>query len=76
MIRYRIVKAETAKPAIRQIEMDFFTQTPFGANSKAVSDDQHADHQLWINRWAPRMTLKRRHVLSEVAGIEEVIYTA
>ncbi|BFG80298.1 hypothetical protein PTKU46_83320 [Paraburkholderia terrae] len=76
MIRNGILKTETAKPAIRQIQMDFFTQPPLGADAEAVSDDQHANHQLGIDRGAPRMTVKRRHVLTEVASIEEVIYAA
>jgi hypothetical protein len=74
--RDRILKAETAKPPIRQIQMGFFTQASFGADAEAVSDDQHANHKLWIDRRAPCVTVKRRHVLTQVSGIEEVIYAA
>jgi hypothetical protein len=56
--------------------MDFFTQASFGADAEAVSDDQHGNHQLWIDRRAPRMTVKRRHVRTQIASIEEVIYAA
>jgi hypothetical protein len=49
MIGYIAVETETTKPAICQIEMDFPAQTPLGADAKAITDDQHPDHQFGIN---------------------------
>src|SRR5258707_3856573 len=34
------------------------------------------ESSLLINRRAPRMTVKRRHVLTQASGIEEAIYAA
>ena len=51
MIGYMAVETETTKPAICQIEMDFLAQAPLGADAKAITDDQHPDHQFGIDRW-------------------------
>jgi hypothetical protein len=48
--------------------MDFFAQPALGADTEAVAHDQHADHQLRIDRWAAREAVERREVgtLSEI----------
>ena len=48
MIGYMAVEAETTKPAMCQIEMDFLAQAPLGADAKAITDDQHPDHRFGI----------------------------
>src|SRR5437899_348681 len=52
MIGYVAIEAETTKPAIGQIEMDFLAHAPLGADAKAITDDQHPDHQFGIDRGA------------------------
>jgi hypothetical protein len=36
-------QAGAAKPAIRQVQVDFFAQPPLGSDPEAVSDQQHSD---------------------------------
>ena len=60
MIGYMAVEAETTKPAIRQIEMNFLAQAPLGTDAKAITDDQHPDHQFWIDRWATHRAVEGR----------------
>jgi hypothetical protein len=60
MIGYMAVEAETTKLAICQIEMDFLARAPLGADAKAITDDQHPDHQFGIDRWATNRAVKGR----------------
>jgi hypothetical protein len=67
MVRHRVLQAESTEPAIGQIEMDLFAQSALGTNAKAVTDDQHPYHQLWIDRRPPGVTVERREVLPQFA---------
>src|SRR5580693_8292978 len=58
MIGYMAVETETTKPAIGQIEMGFLAQAALGADAKAITDDQHPDHELGIDRWATYRAVK------------------
>lgn len=33
--------------------MDFFAQTPLGADAEAIADEQHPDHQFRIDEGRP-----------------------
>src|SRR6185437_4037125 len=37
---------------------------------------QHADHELWINRWPPHWTVERREMLAQITKVQEVIYAS
>ena len=50
----RTLEAEPAEPAIGQVQVDLLAQPSLGADAEAVADDQHADHQLRIDRRAAR----------------------
>ena len=56
--------------------MGLFAQPPFGANAVAVADDQHANHQFWINRRTPNRAIKIGEVMAQVAQIETLINAA
>jgi hypothetical protein len=71
-----IFKAQPAEPAISQVQMGLFAQPPFGADAIAVADDQHADHQLRINRRTPNRTIEIGKVMAQVAQIETLINAA
>ena len=46
MVGHRGSQIETAEPAIGEVQMDILTDPPFGSNSEAMADQQHADHQF------------------------------
>jgi hypothetical protein len=73
MIGYIAVEAETTKPAIRQIEVDLFAQPPLGADPKAITDDQHPDHQFRIDRWATNRTVKGGQLPPQIAKLDEPV---
>jgi hypothetical protein len=47
--------------------MHFFAQAPFGADTVAVPHDEHADHDLRINRRTTRVTVIGGEVLAEIS---------
>jgi hypothetical protein len=51
MIGHMPVEAQTTKPSICKIEVNFLAQPPLRSNAKAIAHDQHSDHQLRIDRW-------------------------
>ena len=60
VVRDRVFQVQPAEPAIRQVQVDLLAQPALGANAEAVADDQHADHQLRIDRWAAGVAVERR----------------
>ena len=56
--------------------MDLLAQQPLGANTVAMAYDQHADHQLRVNRGAPNRAVKIGEVMAQVAQIETLINAA
>jgi hypothetical protein len=53
------IKPEAAKPAIRQVQVDFFAQPPLGSKPETVSDQQHPDHQFRNDRGTPDRAVRR-----------------
>jgi hypothetical protein len=52
MIGNSTFKAQTAEPAIGEIEMHLLAQTPFGAHAEQITNEKHPEHQFRINRGA------------------------
>ena len=73
MVGHCAVEAQSTKPAVRQIEVHLFAQPPLRADAKAVADDQHADHQLRINRRPTNGAVKRRQLPPQPVEFDEPI---
>ena len=69
----RISQIEAAKPMIRQIQANLFAEPPFRANAVSIANDQHADHQFWIDRGAPCRAVGRSQVGANTREIEKAI---
>ena len=67
------LQPKPAKPTVCEIEMHLVAQSPLGADAKAVADQQHADHQLRINRWASRLAVEGPQLLPDQAQISETV---
>ncbi len=50
VIGHLAVQAQPAEPPIGQVQVDLLAQPALRADGKAVAHDQHADHQLGIDR--------------------------
>jgi hypothetical protein len=49
------------------------TQAPLGADAEAVADQQHADHQLGINRGPSHGAVETRQVLAQLGAVNEAV---
>src|SRR3569833_1397377 len=73
MLGYRILQAQATEPAVGQIELDFFAQAPLGTNAIAVADDEHADHQLRVDRGPASSAVKAGQMAAQVTQIKEAV---
>ena len=67
------VEPEPAEPPVSQVQVHLLAQPPFRADAKAVADDQHADHELRIDRGTASVAIERCEVMPQLAEIEEAI---
>ena len=67
------VEPEPAEPPVGQIEVDLFAETPLGADTEAVPDDEHADHQLGINRWPSQRAVERRELAAQFRQVDKAV---
>ena len=76
MVGYGILTAQATEPAVRQIEVNRFAHPALRPNAEAVTDDEHAHHQLRIDRQPPGAAVERRHLPAQLAQVEEAINAA
>lgn len=53
--------------------MDLVAQTPLGANAAAVADQQHADHQLGIDRGPTNGAVVGRKLATDATQLNEAV---
>jgi len=53
--------------------LNLLAQSPLRADAKAITDDQHADHELRVDRGTTGVAVERREVLAQLAEVEEAI---
>ena len=73
MIRHLVLQTQAAEPAVGQVQMHFLTQAPLRADAETVAHDQHANHQLRVDRRAARVAVERGEVFAQVAEIQKSI---
>jgi len=73
MIGHIAVEPEPAEPPVGQIEVDLFAQAPLGADTEAVADDQHPDHQLRINRRPSQRAVERRELAAQFRQVDKAV---
>ena len=76
MIRHLAVQTEPTEPAIREIEMDFVTESPFGTDAHAIADDQHAQHQVGVDRGPSDRAVERPQLCTDARQINKPIDAA
>ena len=74
MVGYLAVEPEATEPAIREVQMHLLTQPPLRADTHAVTDDQHSDHQLRVGRRPPHAAVERLQFGTDAAELEKMIY--
>ena len=58
MMRNLVVKSESAKPAIGQVQFDLLAQLTLGADAIAAGNDPHTDHELRVDRRATAVAVE------------------
>jgi hypothetical protein len=53
--------------------MDFLAQASLGADAKAITNDQHPDHQFGIDRWATHRAVKGGQLQSQLVKLDEPV---
>ena len=76
MIRHLAVQTEPTEPAIREIEMDFLTEPPFGTDAHAVANDQHPQHQVGIDRGPADSAVERPQLCTDALQINKPVDAA
>jgi hypothetical protein len=75
MIGNVAVEPQSTEPAVRQIEVDFLAQPTLRTNAVAVAvaDNQHAHHQLGINRGPPDVAIVGPQVRTNLGQVDEPV---
>src|SRR6202790_3534045 len=66
MVRNLIVEIELAEPAVSKVQRHFLAQPALMTNAIAVTDQEHPDHQLGIDRGPPDVAVKRLQLLVQI----------
>src|SRR5262245_55213846 len=66
VIGYFVLKTQPAKPTISEVQLDLLAQLALRADPVAVTDDEHSDHQLRINRWPPELAVEALELAAKV----------
>src|SRR5947208_16002700 len=69
MIWDRMLNAELAEPAIREVHLNFATDQPLRADREDISHDQHPDHQFRINRRPTHGRIMRCKLPDDLQGL-------
>ena len=59
VMRHLVVEIELTELPVSKVQPDFLAQTAFVSDTVAVPDDQHPDHELWIDRRPADLAVKR-----------------
>ena len=70
MIGNFAIQPEATKPTIGEIEMNLFAQAALGTDAHAIADEQHADHQLGIDRRPAGVAVKRLQPVPNVFKVK------
>jgi hypothetical protein len=71
VIRHGAVQPEAAEPAVGQVEVDLGAEPALGADAAEVADQEHADHQLRVDRGAPDRAVVGRHHAADEGRVQE-----
>ncbi len=73
VIRNAVRQIEAAKPAESKVQMHLLAKPPLRSNAETISDQKHADQQLWVNGGAARMAVEIRQMRADAGQINKPI---
>jgi hypothetical protein len=67
------IKPQATEPPIGEIEVDLLAHPPLRANAEAVADDQHAYHQLGIDRGPSHIAVIGPQMRPQIRQVDETV---
>ena len=64
---------EPAKPAVGQVQVNLFAQSPLRPDPEAIPNKQHPDHRFRIDRGPSRRTVERRQMQANARQIDQTV---
>ena len=74
MVRHDVVDTEAAKPTMSQVKVHPGAELPLGTDAAEVADQQHADHQLGVDRGAPNQAVVGRHDAANERRVQQRVH--
>ena len=65
-----VLDAETAEPAVGEVELHFAAERAFRADREHVADDEHPDHQFRIDRGPAGVRIVRREFVAQPGEVQ------
>src|SRR6185312_15748926 len=73
VIWHRPIQTEPAEPSVGQIEVNLIAQAPLRSDAEAVTDQEHPDHQLGINRRPTDATVEGRQIPPDLLKVDKPV---
>lgn len=73
MVRHWFVQPKAAEPAIRQVQVHLLAKAALRANAERIANDQHPDHQHWINGRPACVAVEGCELTAQLAQVQEAI---
>jgi len=73
VIRHCPIQTEPAEPPVGQIEMYLIAEAPLRSDAEAVTNQEHPDHQLGIDRRSTDATIERGQVSPDLLEVDKSV---
>lgn len=73
VIRHCPIQTEPAEPPVGRIEVNLIAQAPLRSNAKAVTNQEHPDHQFGIDRRPADAAVERCQVPPDLLKVDEPV---
>jgi hypothetical protein len=73
VIRHRSIQAEPTEPSVGQIEVNLIAQAPLRSDAETVTDQEHPDHQLRIDRRPADDTIEGCQISPDLLKVDKPV---
>ena len=73
VVGHCVFEAQAAEPPIGQVQLHLLAQTPLGADAVAVAHDEHAQHQLGVDRRTPGVAVVLGQMLMQTLKVQAAV---
>ena len=76
MVGHAAVQPQAAEPTVGEVKVNLVAEPPLGADAVQIADEQHAQHQLGIDRWPSSGAVVWRESPPDEAEVENRVDAA